>query len=106
MARVSDLEVAKKLISIASSAKDREIDFDMSFKKVKQLLERETCYYTGVKFEEEGEFKRSFDRVLNDKGYVDDNVVVCTVQFNGKKKDLSVHDITTMYRGISKFLTK
>lgn len=104
--KVSDLEVAKKLISISSSAGDRGIEFDLSFKKMKQLMEQQKCFYTGVVFEDKGVFARSIDRVDNDRGYVDDNVVACTIFINGKKKDLTVEEIRTFFRKVTHFLTK
>lgn len=48
---VSDTFVAKKYIQIHDSAKSRGIKFDMSLKKVRQLLTRKTCYFTGQPFD-------------------------------------------------------
>jgi hypothetical protein len=94
---VTDLDVANKLIKLYQSAKDRQIDFDLSLNKVRQLLQVKTCYYTGVAFEEEGKNARSIDRVDSDKGYIDDNVVACTVDINGKKSNLTNEEIEMLY---------
>jgi|APCry1669190288_1035285.scaffolds.fasta_scaffold86230_2 hypothetical protein len=94
---VSDLDVANKLIKLYQSAKDRNIDFDLTLKKVRQLLQVKTCYYTGVKFEENGQLARSIDRVDSSLGYVDDNVVACTVDINGKKANLTNQEIEMLY---------
>lgn len=94
---VTDLDVANKLIKLFQSAKDRNIDFDLSLKKVRQLLQVKTCYYTGVEFEEAGPRARSIDRVDSDRGYVDDNVVACTVDINGKKANLTNEEIEMLY---------
>ena len=75
---VSDLEVAKKMLKIYQSAQDRKLRFDLSFESVKKLLSHQTCFYTNRKFEEDGQFSRSFDRVDSAKGYVEGNVVACT----------------------------
>ena len=84
---VSDLEVAKKMLKIFQSAADRKLEFNLSFESVKKLLSYQTCYYTNKKFEEEGSMARSFDRIDSSKGYVEGNVVACTVDINGKKSN-------------------
>jgi hypothetical protein len=97
---VSDLEVAKKMLKIHQSASDRSLEFDLSFESVKKLLTYQTCYYTNRKFEEEGNYARSFDRVDSSKGYVEGNVVACTVDINGKKANLSFEEIESIYKKI------
>ena len=94
---VTDLDVANKLIKLHQSAKDRNIEFNLSLKKVRQLLQVKTCYYTGVEFEETGQLARSIDRVDSTLGYVDDNVVACTVDINGKKANLTNEEIEMLY---------
>jgi hypothetical protein len=94
---VTDLDVANKLIKLYQSAKDRNIEFDLTLKKVRQLLQVKTCYYTGVEFDETGPRARSIDRVDSNLGYVDDNVVACTVDINGKKANLTNEEIEMLY---------
>lgn len=96
-AEVTDLEVARKMIKIHQSAQDRKLEFDLSFESVKKLLQYQTCYYTGKKFEDEGIMSRSFDRIDSAKGYVEGNVVACTVDINGKKSNLSLEEIECLY---------
>ena len=96
-AEVTDLEVARKMIKIHQSAQDRKLEFDLSFESVKKLLQYQTCYYTGKKFEDEGLMSRSFDRIDSYKGYVEGNVVACTVDINGKKSNLSLDEIECLY---------
>ncbi len=96
-AEVTDLEVARKMIKIHQSAQDRKLEFDLSFESVKKLLMYQTCYYTGKKFEDEGLMARSFDRIDSAKGYVEGNVVACTVDINGKKSNLSLEEIECLY---------
>jgi hypothetical protein len=98
---ISDLEVAKKMIKIYQSAVDRRLRFDLSFESVKKLLTYPTCYYTNKKFEEDGLFQRSFDRVDSGKGYVEGNVVACTVDINGKKSNLSFDEIECLYKKLA-----
>lgn len=98
---ISDVEVARKLVNIHSSAQSRGLDFDLSFEYVKKLLEYNTCFYTNVQFTEDGPNARSFDRVDNEKGYVIGNVVACTTDINGKKNNLSIDEIICLYKKLS-----
>jgi hypothetical protein len=100
---LTDLEVARKMIKIFQSAQDRKLHFDLSFKTVKTLLTYPTCYYTGKKFEEEGQNARSFDRIDSDKGYVEGNVVSCTIDINSKKSNLTFEEIELLYNKLSTF---
>jgi hypothetical protein len=94
---VSDLEIAKKMLKIYQSAQDRKLKFDLSFESVKKLLSYQTCYYTNKPFEADGVFARSFDRIDSSEGYVENNVVACTVDINGKKSNLSFDEIECLY---------
>lgn len=96
--QISDLEIAKKMIKIHQSAVDRKLEFNLSFDSVKKLLSYQNCYYTNRKFEDDGVFSRSFDRVDSSKGYVEGNVVACTVDINGKKSNLSFDEIEALYK--------
>ena len=98
---ISDVEVAKKLVNIHSSAQSRSLEFNLTFEYVKKLLEYNTCYYTNVIFTEEGGSARSFDRVDNDKGYVIGNVVACTIDINGKKNNLTLDEIVCLYKKLA-----
>ena len=95
---VSDLEIAKKMIKIRQSAQDRKLDFNLKFETVKRLMSYNTCYYTSRVFGDEGSlYGRSFDRVDSSKGYVEDNVVACTIDINQKKANLSIEEIICLY---------
>ena len=98
---ISDIEVAKKLINIYQSAQDRKLQFNLSFEYVKRMLEYKTCYYTGKTFTEDGPNARSFDRVDSDKGYIEGNVVACTIEINGKKSNLSFEEISCLYHKLA-----
>jgi hypothetical protein len=96
----NDIEVAKKLLNIYQSAMDRKLEFDLSFESVKTLLKFPTCYYTGRKFDNDGPFARSIDRIDSSKGYIEGNVVSCTIDINGKKSNLSDEEIELLYNKI------
>jgi hypothetical protein len=104
MKNIPDIEVAKKMINLQQSATSRNIEFDLSFETVKHLMTRTNCYYTGVKFEDEGKLAFSVDRVDSRKGYVEGNVVSCTVDINSKKSNLSHDEIKMLYEKIKEFL--
>lgn len=101
---IPDIEVAKKMINLQQSATSRNIEFDLSFETVKHLMTRTNCYYTGIKFEDEGKMALSVDRVDSRKGYVEGNVVACTVDINSKKSNLSHDEIKMLYEKIKEFL--
>jgi hypothetical protein len=102
---MDDITVARKLVSIEDSAKKRGVHFNLSFKRCKQLLITKRCYYTGKPFDYKINI-RTFDRVDNSKGYVDDNVVACTKSFNEIKKNLTVDEITLLFKKVTNHINK
>ena len=100
---IDDIKVAKKLLALHSSAKSRDIEFNLTFKKVKQLLTRKTCFYTGTPFDNKYN-GRSIDRVDNTKGYIDSNVVACTVRINSLKSDLSIGELNRLTNKVNSFI--
>jgi hypothetical protein len=98
---IQDIEVAKKMIKIYQSAEDRKLEFNLSFETVKNLLLEPICFYTGKPFEETGIFSRSFDRIDSSLGYVEGNVVACTVDINTKKSNLTLKEIELIYQKLS-----
>lgn len=105
--KLSDLQLAKKLVFASMKAKKRGIEFDLSIKKYRSLLGAKRCFYTGVKFiPNDGQFGMSIDRVDNDGGYIDSNVVPCCSWINKLKNNISIHNILLMARGVNKHLAK
>ena len=100
--KVSDLDVALKLTQLYHSARDRKLEFNLTLKTVRRLITNKTCFYTGVEFESEGPLSRSIDRIDTTRGYVEGNVVACTVDINGKKANLTVPEIELLYKAIIK----
>lgn len=101
---VSDLDVAKKMIKISQSASDRNLEFNLSFETVKKLLSYKTCYYTNRPFSNDSDEKygRSFDRIDSSKGYVEGNVVACTIDINQKKSNMTIEEIACLYNKLVK----
>lgn len=104
MEKISDLDVAKKLVAIKTSADSRGIAFDLSLRKVRQLLATKRCFISGVKLNriQNDPNQLTFDRLDNSKGYTDDNVVACSLKMNRLKDSLTVDEITMLYMAIQK----
>lgn len=103
---IDDYHIAKKLIQLKQSADSRKIPFSLKFTTVKKLLNAKVCFYTGKPFDKKGLQARSIDRVDSSKGYVDDNVVACTVDVNIKKTNLTVEEILLIAKKVNMHLTK
>ena len=102
--KITDIEVAQKMMQLKQSAMSRGLPFELSFRTVKFLLLQKKCFYTGLQFEETGDNSRSIDRIDSAKGYTEGNVVACTVGINGKKSNLSISEIEQIYSGVQKKL--
>jgi len=108
MSKVSDLEVAKKMVAIKTSADSRGLEFDMSLRKVRQLLNTRKCFISGATLNrnQNDPNQLTFDRLDNSKGYTDDNVVACSLRFNRLKDSLTIEDITMLFMAIQKKVNK
>ena len=102
----SGLEVIlTKRLNILKSANKRGLEFNLTDANIKTLLNKKTCYYTGVAFDEGNDPMnvRTFERVDDTKGYVKDNVVAVTLRANRIKNILLEHD-NELKIGIEQFL--
>lgn len=101
---VSDIDIAQKLLAIKNSADARGIEFNLSLKKVKKLLNAKKCYISGVELNRipKDDNQLTFDRLDNSKGYTDDNVVACSLRMNRLKGELSIEDIIMLYVAVKK----
>lgn len=102
---LTDYIVAKKLIQLKQSADSRGIEFDLSFVAVRKLMNAKVCFYTRKKFGEDLG-ARSIDRVDSSIGYVDGNVVACTVDINRKKANLTHDEILLLSTRIQQHRSK
>ena len=103
---VDDYTVAKKLIQLKQSADSRGLEFSLSFKTIKKLLNTKICFYTGKKFTKDGLNNRTIDRVDSSKGYIEGNVVACTVYINSKKSNLTIEEIHTISDKVKQHFSK
>lgn len=102
----SGLEVIlTKRLNILKSAKKRGLEFNLTDANIKTLLNKKTCYYTGVAFDENNDpmNARTFERLDDTKGYVKDNVVAVTLRANRIKNILLEQD-NELKIGITQFL--
>jgi hypothetical protein len=100
--KLDDYYIAKKLVQLKQSADSRKIEFSLKFSTVKRLLGTKTCFYTGKVFAKTGKNSRTIDRVDSSRGYVDDNVVSCTLEINTKKSNLTSEEIFLLSKRIEK----
>lgn len=92
--------IAAKYRSLAFSARSRGIKFDLSLDDVQDIILSKRCYYTNVEFDDKENLK-SVDRVNNKKGYVKDNVVVCTKKINEFKNEILEHRKNKLFNDVS-----
>jgi hypothetical protein len=100
---LTDKEIACKYVSKIQNAKSRGINFNLLFRKFKQMLNTKTCKYTKVKFiTGHAQLGRSIDRIDSSKGYTDDNVIVCTKRINMLKDNLTKEEIIKLAKVLQK----
>jgi hypothetical protein len=104
MRKTEDIEVARKMINLQQSATSRNLEYNLTFETTKRLMNYTRCYYTNVEFNDTTNIF-SVDRVDPKKGYVEGNVVSCTVEINSKKANLTIEEIHNLSTQLKKFWT-
>jgi hypothetical protein len=102
MAKLEDIEVARKMINLQQSATSRNLEYNLTFETTKRLMSYTRCYYTNVEFNDTTNIF-SIDRVDPKKGYIEGNVVACTVEINSKKSNLTIDEIYNLSNQLKKF---
>jgi hypothetical protein len=102
MAKLEDIDVARKMINLQQSATSRNLEYNLTFETTKRLMSYTRCYYTNVEFNDTTNIF-SIDRVDPKKGYVEGNVVACTVEINSKKSNLTIDEIYSLSNQLKKF---
>lgn len=100
----NDLKLANKYISLKASSKTRNLTFDISLIEFKKIYNSKKCFYTNIPLIHGHNF--SIDRVDNNKGYISGNIVACDKTFNMLKSNLTIKQITLLYKGIIKHSLK
>jgi len=86
--------VLSKRLNLLRSANKRGLEFNLTDANIKSLLNKKTCHYTGVMFDDDNDpmNAKTFERVDDSKGYVHGNVVVITLRANRIKNILLESD--------------
>ena len=82
---MKDIAIARKMVSKQDNAKQRGIEYDLSFADMKRLMTRKTCFYSRVEFKDTGKHSRTLDRIDSKLGYTKANTVACTRDMNTLK---------------------
>lgn len=114
MGKVTDMMVCEKMIAKKVNATSRGIKFDISFKRMKQLMKQKTCFYTGQELilgqisatSGPAPNTMSIDRVENHIGYIDSNVVACCHWVNVMKRNMTIEQVTQLYKGMQKVIAR
>jgi hypothetical protein len=105
MREVKDIDIAKRLLRTQQSADKRGVAFNLSFARLKQVLNAKKCFFTGNQLTHdnpEDDNYLTLDRIDASKGYVDDNVVACGRAFNMRKGELTVEDVKILVKALKK----
>lgn len=88
------MKAAQKYCSLADSARQRGLEFNLSLLSLLNLYKAKRCFFTKKKLSLD---QITIDRVDNRKGYVTGNVVACDASFNSRKGSLTPEDIKILY---------
>ena len=77
-----DMVIAQSYMNKINNAKQRDIEFDLSFTSFKNMCKANKCYFTGMPL---SATTFSIDRIDSNKGYVKGNVAACHTTFNSLK---------------------
>lgn len=102
----NEATINKIILSYKKCAKRRGISWGIKDTYAKELISKE-CFYCGVKFSNEwdGYKYNGIDRVDNDKGYEDSNVVPCCKICNIAKHDMKQKDFVIWARTVAEHTT-
>ena len=100
---ITDMYICKKMVKIIHSGNSRGIEVNLSFKELKKVMLTKKCFFTGepLSFCDSDPNQLTVDRLDNDKGYVDGNVVACSKEFNQIKGNLTLNQIEILYKKLN-----
>lgn len=111
---VSDEILVGRFMQTKNSAKERGIEFSLSLKRLRQLLNTKRCYYTGVELFQKTNLQiknipnslsanyLTLERIDSTKGYTNDNVVAVAYSVNNFKGSLDAQHIIKIARKLEK----
>jgi hypothetical protein len=90
----------KKIGECKRRARIYNYAFDLTLESVLEMFEKQNgcCFYTGIPMKDHSNdiYSMSIDRINSEKGYTQDNVVLCGYKFNMMKNDLSIKQMYEM----------
>jgi len=100
----TDFFVCEYMYLKTRECRERNLDFCLSFKTVKRLLNIKNCQVTKVPFVKVSNSpnRPTVDRIDNSKGYIEGNVAVVTHAYNQMKGNLSIEFIQQTYEFLKK----
>ena len=96
---IDDMYICKRMVRIIKSGGSRDIEVNLTFAELKKVLKTKKCFFTGVvlDYEENSPNQLTVDRLDNDKGYVNGNIVACSKEFNEIKGNITLKNIEILY---------
>jgi hypothetical protein len=97
----ADIKIAGKFMQLKDSAVSRGIEFDLTLNRVRQLMAQKLCYYTRIRFNKDDSNSPHYptvDRIDASKGYTNDNVVMCVKYINNAKTNLTIKDMSKIFK--------
>ena len=115
-----DVYATRKYQNLMKSAESRHVDFTITFNELKEVLEQDTCHFTGnplISFEHDSSQVRSgelilpdnyrtIDRLDNTKGYVPGNIVACSKVINDLKGEYELEEFEVILNEVKKLKSK
>ena len=102
MEKVTDIKLCRKYQQLHDSAKSRGIHFNLTLSHLRKLMNRKTCYYTGIRLTKSGEHFRSIERIDSNKGYTNENTVAVSHRINVAKDNLTEKELKLILKAIQK----
>lgn len=82
---MNDLDIARKMVSVAQGADRRGKEFNLSFLSFKNMMKSQKCKLSGLPLTRE---TFTVDRINNNLGYVKGNVCACHLSINQAKNNI------------------
>lgn len=82
---MSNINILTCYLSKSENARKRKIKFDMSLITFANLKQQKFCQYSGIAFDQNTEHSFSFERIDNNVGYIDGNVIAVSNAINNER---------------------
>jgi len=104
-----DLILSRKLIRLFERARKAGVPFDLTIDQLRIFESKKFCEYNlarGIQVELTSEANRlntrTYDRAHPEKGYVFENIIVCTKEINERKGNISVDELRVIDKTIKR----